>query len=323
MATAPPTTGVDPDGQEPRPAVGPVRPSRPGLRERWAGGRWRRRAGRWAVFLAVVVLLLNGALRLVERNTAPTVDEIATAAAAKLGHTAFPTAAAEAWAAQFAMVYMSWDQKSAEWRKQALAGYVVDAVLQGQGGQQLGWDGAGHQLAYVVVPAGTEVRDNQHALVTVAVLVDDGSWKYLQVPIFADGAGAVAVSGQPSYVEAPARAAPAAQPPPDDIDTAAAAELTELLPGFFAAYAKSQAEQLAYLVPTGSRIHGLNNAVQFDSLGQVTVPRGGSQRVATAEVTWVVKMPGGTGKLTQTYDLTVVRAQDRWYVERVEASHTT
>jgi Conjugative transposon protein TcpC len=321
-APQPPPVDVDPAEQD-QPAIGgAVRPSRPTLRQAWAGGRWRRRLGRWAIAFVILVLLANGVVRLVERNTAPTADEIATLAAAKLGQTGFPTMAAEAFAARFAMVYMSWDHKAPDWRKQVLANYVADAVLQGPAGQQVGWDGAGKQWAYIAVPAGVQVHDQQHAIVTVAVLVDDGSWKYLEVPVFTDGTGALVVTARPAYVEAPTRATPADPPPPLDVDATAAAQLTELLPGFFDAYAKSQTEQLTYLVPTGSRIRGLGNAVQFDSLGQVTVPSGGSQRVATADVTWTVKMPGGTAKLTQTYDLTVVRTQDRWYVERVQASRT-
>jgi hypothetical protein len=323
MAAAPqPPLDVD-AGEAQHPATDQAdQPGRPPLRQAWAGGRWRRRLSRWAVALVVVVLLANGLVRLVERNTAPTADEIATLAAAKLGQTGFPTMAAEAFAARFAMVYLSWDKKAPDWRKQVLANYVTDGVLQGPTGQQVGWDGVGKQFAYLAVPAGVQAQDQHKALVTVAVLVDDGSWKYLQVPVFADDTGALVVTGRPAYVEAPTRAAPADPPPPVDIDATASAQLTELLPGFFDAYAKSQAEQLTYLVPTGSRIHGLGNAVQFDSLGQVTVPNGGSQRVATVDVTWSVKMPGGTAKLTQTYDLTVVRAQDRWYIQRVQASRT-
>ena len=118
----------------------------------------------------------------------------------------FPVTLAEAYAAEFGRVYLSFSPQNQGQREQALAAFVPASVLAAN--PNLGWNGTGQLNLQAVQVAGITVQDPRHAVVTLLALVN-GQLMRLGVPVAASGSG-VAVSGEPAWLSAP----PQISPPP-------------------------------------------------------------------------------------------------------------
>jgi hypothetical protein len=219
----------------------------------------------------------------------------------------YPRAAAEAFASRFAMAYLTFDSARPQQRQRALQQYVGPGEA-----STAGWDGQGRQTAVLALPAGIEVSDSAHALVTVAALVDGGRWLYLAVPVVTDGQG-LAVSGTPVLLPSPALANAAQQGEVVDQDPALSAQLRPYLTAFLRAYAASSQAELAYYEAPGVELSGLGGEVTLAGLDELGVEQpSGAQRSVVASVRWMDPASGGT--LTQRYRLRLVQMDGKWLV---------
>jgi hypothetical protein len=292
------------------------------------GGSWQGGGGRWLLWPLRVVLW--GAL-LVIAFRGITAIVFNTAAAPAVGGTGpqsatrqFPVTLAEAYAAEFGRVYLSFSPQNQGQREQALTAFVPASVSAAN--PDLGWNGTGQLNLQAEQVAGITVQDPRHAVVTLLVLIN-GQLMQLGVPVAASGRGVV-VSGEPAWLSAP----PQISPPPRVLgrsDPVAQSQLMNELPAFFQAYANSDRSALNRFEVRGVSLTGLGGAVAFDSIGALHVPPGGATRQITVTVIWQLPdqsgsaagNPGMTSKLEMTYSVSVVDLQSgKWYVKEIGAT---
>jgi len=219
----------------------------------------------------------------------------------------YPREAAEAFAARFAMAYLTFDAGRPEQRQRALRQYLAPGAATSSG-----WDGQGRQTATLALPSGIEVRDGTHAVVTVAALVDGGRWLYLAVSVATDRQGLV-VSGTPVLLPPPPLADAAQPADVVDQDPTLSAQLRPYLAAFLRAYAASSQAELAYYAAPGVVMEGLGGQVTLAGLDALSVEQpSGADRSAVASVRWMDPASGGT--LTQRYRLQLVQANGKWLV---------
>ena len=288
---------------------------------------WGGAGGRWLVWLfrsiAWAVLLLigfRGVMAILSSETSS--GPAATPAAPATRVVSFPVSLADAYALQFAQVYLNYSPADAARRASQLSAFLPPGS-----DPQLGWSGTGSSQLQSEQVAGTDVRDAHHAIVTLLARVN-GQLMQLGVPIYA-ASGALVVTGAPAWLPAPARAAlPTA--PPAGTDPATQAQLgSQLLHDFFTAYASGDQEALSRDLAPGTSLTGLNGAVVFRSLAGLTVPPGGATRHIIATVAWSVPprkangqaARGAAAQLTMSYALTVVKRSGTWYVSGISAAN--
>lgn len=225
---------------------------------------------------------------------------------------AYPREGAEAFAIRFALAYETYDGAHPSARQKALAPYLADGA-----DLAMGWDGNGKQSALQGLPSGIDVRDAHQAQVTVAVLIDNGRWVYLSVPVIADR-GAFAIAAAPALVPPPGKAT-STQPNLDlnfQKDSALSTQLRSSATTFFSAYARSSTTDLDYYSAPGVHFVGLSGAVDLAELTSLTVAQGPpGQRVAVASVRWLDKSSGAS--FVQPYRLELVLYADRWLVSQI------
>jgi Conjugative transposon protein TcpC len=285
---------------------------------RGAGGRWGVWALRALIWAVLIIIGIRGVIAIVlnQKTPSPTAattsgkSGTATAGAAD----SFPSSLAEAYAVQFASVYLNFSQGTASQRASELAAFLPNGA-----DPQLGWNGAGSLKLQSDQVAGINVRDAQHAVVTLLAQVN-GQMMELGVPIYASGSGMV-VNGQPAWLAAPTRLTPPA-PAAASPDTAAQNALQAQLPAFFQAYASGEPATLTRFLVHGVTISGLSGAVTYSSIASLYVPPGGDTRQITVSVVW--QIPGSKGaspaELPMTYDMTVVNQNSNWYVKSIRAA---
>jgi hypothetical protein len=296
----------------------------PGERDR-ASAPWRGAGGRWAVWVlralvwAVLIIIgVRGVIAIVLNQKTPAPSAASTPA--KPGTTAdgtaasFPSSVAEAYAMQFASVYLNFSQSTASQRSSELAAFLPNGA-----DPQLGWNGAGSLKLQSDQVAGISVRDAQHAVVTLLARVNDQMME-LGVPIYASGSGMV-INGQPAWLGAPTRLSPPA-PAAASPDTAAQNALQAQLPAFFQAYASGASATLTRFLVHGVTITGLGGAVTYSSIASLYVPPGGDTRQISVSVVWQIPGPSGAtpAQLPMTYDMTVVNQNSNWYVKSIRAA---
>lgn len=260
-------------------------------------------AGRVLLWTALALLALRGAVTTVVELTSPPAAGVVAVDAVDA---AFPVDAARALATRFAQDYLTYDAGSRD-QEERLAAY-------GPGGQQgaLGWDGIGEQEVHAAVAVDVAVHDRTRAAVVVAAQVTGRRWVHLSVPLVADEAGGLAVSGSPTLVAAPRLAAvPPDEEPPGD--AALSRRLVGVLESFFDAYAAGRQEDLAYYLAEDRTMDGLDGTVELDELVELWVGEGATARQAAATVRWRDTTTGAA--LTQRYELRLVHDSGRWYVD--------
>jgi hypothetical protein len=280
---------------------------------RGAGRRWMIWAGRALLWLVLIIIGVRGVVAIALNQTTPTKSS-GTPAATPSSSSSFPTSLAEAYAMQFASVYLNFSPSSASQRAQQLAIYMP-----GDSSSQAGWNGAGSLTLQSDQVAGINVIDPQDAVVTILARVNNKLME-LGVPIYTSGGG-MTVSSEPAWLAAPASvAAPAsAQSNPD---LSAQTALQAQLPNFFNAYASSDNANLARYLARGASVTGLGGAVTYSSISALYVPAGGDTRHITVSVTWQLPASAGSApaQLQMTYDMTVVNQNGNWYVQSIHAS---
>lgn len=278
---------------------------------RGAGGRWAVWALRVIIWVVLIVIGVRGVMAIALNQTTPAKSSGTTSSGRPSG---FPSSLAEAYALQFASVYLNASQSSQAQRAQQLAEYLPNGSA-----SQLGWNKAGSLTLQSDQVAGISVQDTHHAVVTLLARVNDQLME-LGVPIYAAN-GAMVVSGEPAWLGPPPRATP--RPPrPGAADSSTEAALTAQLPGFFQAYAAGKQAAIDRFLARGASVTGLNGAVSFSSISSVYVPVGGNTRHITVGVVW--QIPGQPGaapaQLQMTYAMTVVSQNANWYVQSIRAA---
>ena len=262
------------------------------------------------LFVAVLLMLLLLGVRDVLRPFVPFLAGRQVPASAPAA--AYPREAAQAFAVRFALSYETYDGAHPDVRQKALAPYLPDGA-----DLAMGWDGNGKQSAVQAVPSGIDVQDAGAAHVTVAVLIDNGRWVYISVPVIASQ-GAFAVAAAPALVPPPGKAA-AAQPGPDlsfQDDSGLSNQLRASLTTFFSAYARSTTNDLDYYSAPGVHFLGLGGAVELAGLTSLSVATGPSdRRVAVASVRWLDRASGAG--FVQPYRLELAQYADRWLVSQI------
>jgi Conjugative transposon protein TcpC len=285
---------------------------------RGAGGRWAVWVLRALVWAVLIIIGVRGVIAIVLNQKTPSPPAASTSAksgpAAAGTDGSFPSSLAEAYAMQFASVYLNFSQSTASQRAQELAAFLPNGA-----DSQLGWNGAGSLKLQSEQVAGISVRDGQHAVVTLLAQVN-GQMMEFGVPIYASGSGMV-VNGQPAWLAAPTRVSPPASAAASP-DAAAQNALQAQLPAFFQAYANGASATLTRFLVHGVTITGLGGAVSYSSIASLYVPPGGDTRQITVSVVW--QIPGASGaaaaQLPMTYDMTVVNQNSNWYVKSIRAA---
>jgi hypothetical protein len=235
----------------------------------------------------------------------------------------FPVALAQAYTLAFGEAYLNFSPAKAATRASELAAFLPPGA-----DPQLGWDGAGTQSLQFEQVAGVTVQDARHAVVTLLARVN-GHLLELGVPIYSDGQGLV-VSGQPALLPPPARVTPPA-PPSFSTDPATETTLSRQLPAFFRAFASGDKLTLGRFLIAGAQVPGLDGAVTFSSIQQISVPAsGGATRHIQVAVVWRLATPPAVGggpsvgsspaQIQMTYAMTVIQRNGTWYVRSIGAS---
>ncbi|MFD0774082.1 conjugal transfer protein [Streptomonospora algeriensis] len=279
-----------------------------------AGGRWWIGVGRAVLWAFIIVVMINGIWMPLRGGMAePSTDE-----ETGTEQPDFPETAASGFAARFAGVYLNTDGLEGEERADALAAFVPEGRAASFAAE--GASLSGDNLGVVAV----EIRDEENAVVTLSADVN-GAPMSLDVPVYAADPDNFVVSGPPALLAAPGRAR---LPDPEAVETDAAArdELLPRLERFFGAYAEDP-DYLSDFVEPGARIDRLPpDTLEFVELVDIAVPASGSGdndgRQVTAEVVW---RPAGaeeaaSTELTQSYELTVVKDGENWYVREIHGA---
>jgi hypothetical protein len=274
-----------------------------------SGGRWWIYVGRVILWAFLIVVLVNGIRAPFQRFT----DKSTTPVAPTTGKPVFPQTQASSYALSFADVYLNYDPATAADRQKQLAQFIAPGV-----DPQLGWDNTGKSVLRSAQVSSVEAQDVNQAVVTLLVQAN-GKLFQLAVPVYAKD-GALAISGRPAALPAPPRAAlPAAN---QDRDSALETELQEPLTGFFKAYGSGDTAALQYY--SDPPVTGLSNAFGFSALKEINAPRGDvASRTINATVVWQVSPGQGkasSGTLEQTYQLTMVKKDGKWYVTDIRGS---
>jgi hypothetical protein len=144
----------------------------------------------------------------------------------------------------------------------------------------------------------------------------------LGVPIYTAN-GALAVSGDPAWLPAPAQATPPSTAP-STADPTAQAALNAQLPAFFQAYASGDTATLNRFLAPGASVTGLGGSLSYAGISSLSVPTGGATRTITVTVTWqLVGQTASPAKFNSTYDMTVVNQGGKWFVRTIQASTET
>lgn len=322
-----------PPRQFDNPPSAPTAPSRRASSAR-AGGRWKLLAVRGAVWGALGLIFLLGAMRLI--NPSPvSVDSVTEKVAAALGRNAFPAEVGQQVAQRFARIYLNYSADSASERSDQLKAYLATGTT------TLDWTYAGSEdknyftkiASGPFIAAAPDLVDDNHVTYTFSALINDpttgtknGSetipprWVYLEVPMVSDEAGHVAVAGAPAFVAAPPLATKV-EVLGYKSDKNATADAEDTIAGYFKDWAQATAAkpvQEVYLragESTEAAATGLAGSVAFASLASFDVAEQADPSAtiwdAYATVNWM--SPGGV-KLVQSYRLTITNVDSHWFV---------
>jgi hypothetical protein len=308
-----------------------------------AGGRWLVWLGRAVIWAVLLIIGFRGVMSIFTGDHQSAGSGTGSAAAGK----GFPTTLAEAFALQFGQVYLNFNPSAATQRATALAPFIPVGAS-----PQFGWNGTGTQSLQSEQVASVSVSSAHQATITILASITNGiggtGLVELGVPVYADHGGLV-VSAEPAVLPGPDRASPPPAPKTAADQKTQSDLASQLLPGFFRAYATGDQQELSRYVVPGVHLTGLAAQVTFSSLASVLVPAGGTTRQIAVSVIWQLPAPpppppatppptssksrereptpsptptaAPTPPLLQTtYDMTVVRQHGTWYVKAIGTS---
>lgn len=261
-------------------------------------------AGRVLLWGAVVLVWVRGAVSLFPGATGGS-----RPAEAQAARHAFPEDPARAVATRFTQEYLTYGSDGAEERNRRLAPFLREGA-----DPSTGWDGRGTQQVASVVPVGLSVLSADRAVATVSARAGS-RWLYLAVPMAVDG-DRIVVTDHPAFVAGP-WPSEGLEAGPISADPARSGEVGGALESFFRFYAAGSAADLSYFAAVGRTLTGLGGSMDLGAVVEVRVGEGNGAIPALARVRWVDRETGAG--LTQTYRMTLVPRDGRWYVDRLGA----
>lgn len=245
----------------------------------------------------------------------------------------FPVGQSVMWAGQVLRVWGTWDEAGVEAREVAIAPFLSSGM-----DPQAGWNGSGKQeVTYASVNPEATVLDANHGAVDAVYQIGNGSWRCVTIPVYAykpdsfdtNAKWAFALAGNPT----PTACAPRTGAPSVDEnvysgnserkeDSELAVNLSKsFFPGFFSAWASSDANALQQYTASGVKTTGLGGAMASNPqpvIGEsrIWVDEGGVQEGvvynAIVPVTWTIA--GSSSRLSAEYLVQVKKDGERWFV---------
>lgn len=229
----------------------------------------------------------------------------------------FPDIEAQAFAASFARLYLTYSARTTEAQQAALqpmmrSGLDVGAAVAPQ-------RGGAAQRVVSVWPARSKDLGGGHGRVTLACLVVSGGASrmvYLAVPVGRDARGGLAVEDWPAPAAPPRRGEPTEG---DEIDLTDAAEqpIKDLLGRFMPWYLSGQPVASQFVAP-GGVVDPLAHAYELQEI--VSVAQAGPPTAEGRVVLVTARIDDTTTKaqFTARYRVLVVKPFDRWLVKRIQ-----
>lgn len=270
-----------------------------------------RTAGRVALWAFLALVMARGIGDILADQPAPAGQTRAQA------QPTFPDTEAQAFAASFARVYLTWEPGEAEALGRRLSRYAPSGLVE-RIVPELPGKGAAQGVIETSI-ARTESLSSDRGLVTVAcsLVGADDAVRYLAVPVARGPGGGLVVDAPPALVALPPLARVAAPVQETQISGPDAAEIEALAADFLTAYlADADANDLERLLAPGVAIaQPAIEAAAVEVAGVFELGAPSSRRrsvVADARV----RTDDGGATYPLRYRLELVRT-DRWYVRSV------
>ncbi|WP_254408458.1 conjugal transfer protein [Streptomyces sp. AC495_CC817] len=253
---------------------------------------------------------------------------------ARYGLTEFPTQQAAAFAEQYATICLTYSPETATERREALARFASAGV-----DPECGWSGEGTRKVLAATWDGTSEKLPEYGThgryLGVQVRTDDGGLTTLTVPVYVKnlttGEG-IRVAGDVGEMPMPPRSdVPEVDRDSEDVDTALGQQLQQtVLPGYFEAWAKSDATTLARFTAQGATLAattGLAGRLSEPQVNDVValVPKGvqgsapysykAGQAVELRVVVDWADPEGDTAR--RAYRITVVSTAQGWFIKDI------
>jgi hypothetical protein len=230
-----------------------------------------RTVGRFTLWGLALVLLVRGLSDVLAAG-----DPAPAAPATRASAPAWPGDDARAFAVRFADAYLGFAPGDDAHAAAALQAFVTpelaNAIVPVEDRR-----GVPPEVRGVVVER-TERIDERHALVTVAATVAGSTApRLLTVPVARDASGGLVVSDLPAFAAPPPRAAVPA-PELSSLPAADRGAIEDLLERFLRPFLAGQGDDLAYLVPAGTRIEAVAAPLKLVAVDGVAALPGGTSR---------------------------------------------
>lgn len=329
--------GVDLESRKTRGSMGSATsvaaPTKVSRRARVLGGKRGRAVTLMALIIVIALLAVVNFGLVLTRPSQSDIDERVATAMREQGQD-FPRGQAVSWADQLVVDWATWDAGNKDERKVRMAQYLTSGM-----DEQAGWNGKGTQkVTFTSANPEPTVLDENRALVNVDYRLDDDSRRCVSVPVYAykpegltgeNVQWAFGLSSNP--IPRPCAPRTGAMENPDieeseetltDNDELARELSSSFFPGFFSAWAASDANSLRQYSASGVTTIGLGGAMSSTpppSVGDTVImtprngePQAGTVYTAFVPVTWTVA--GSSAQITASYDVPMKLVGDRWYV---------
>jgi Conjugative transposon protein TcpC len=220
--------------------------------------------------------------------------------------------AAEGYAALFARRYLTWDSQDPEAHRIAVAPFL-DSSMEADGGLQIPEQGE-QRVQWAQVVQAREAGAGRHVY-TVAAQTDTDGLLYLTVGVTRRAGGALALSGYPAFVGAPAAGAAVEQRHGREVEDSALETVTIRA---LRNYLDGAESELAADLAAGARVALPGAALALQSLVSLDWSVDGRSVLAVARV-----RDERGAQYTLGYELDVVTLAGRWEVSAIQMDPDT
>jgi hypothetical protein len=270
---------------------------------------WRIRLARELPRHLLQALAVMGLLASARFAIAPPRPVIAQTSAPSVG---LVDRAAEGFVSLFARHYLSWDWRSPEAHRLALAPYLSSSMAPEAGAQPP--EGSEQKVQWTQVVQDRVVAPHAHAY-TVAIQTDTDGLVYLDVSVVRDQGGRLALGGYPAFVGAPASTTASSLQHSHEVeDSALQTVVVRALRNYLA---RSESELDADLA-AGALVALPATTLVLQSLDSLDWASNGRSVLAGVRA----RDPRGA-QYTLTYELDVLSSAGRWEVSAIQTNPRT